>query len=70
MSSLSFRLMLSFKHVYLATVGIVVERFVTVAVFAQLGGIDGDSAQIGTAIVFVFHFISINYVLNGRKVKP
>ena len=27
-------------------------------------------SHIDPIIVFVFHFISINYVLNGRKVKP
>ena len=31
---------------------------------------DGDGGKAKATHVFVFHFISINYVLNGRKVKP
>ena len=40
--------------------------------FADVGGgvADGDARQAEAFIVFVYHFISINYVLNGRKVKP
>ena len=30
---------------------------------------DGDAREAGAVIVFVYHFISIVYVLNGRKVK-
>jgi len=31
---------------------------------------NSDGGKAGAAIVFVFLFISIKYVLNGRKVKP
>ena len=31
---------------------------------------DGDGLQGWATIVFVYHYISIIYVLNGRKVKP
>ena len=31
---------------------------------------DGDGGKAIAIIVFVYHYISIIYVLNGRKVKP
>ena len=31
---------------------------------------DGDGDEARTGRVFVYHYISIIYVLNGRKVKP